>query len=306
MRIFSDLDQFDKECSEITAVAVGKFDGLHAGHIKLLEKVLEQKKKGLSPLAFTFDGSIADFFSGEKSPVLSTNPEKEDCLRDMGFDYEFIMPVNEETVATDPEEFIDILVNKLHARYIAAGSDISFGAGGKGDLKLLKELSGKYSYEVCIIDKIKFGDEEISSSLIRNLVGEGKMELAQAALGRPYSLEGMVIEGRKLGRKLEMPTVNLSVDKNKLLPPFGVYFSHIYLGTGVFQGITNIGIKPTVSDEKKVAVESYIYDFDDDVYGEWLKVELLHFLRGEIKFESVDKLKAQMRTDMLRGRIYFS
>ncbi len=306
MRIFSDVDEFDRNCSEITAVAVGKFDGLHLGHMKLLESVMAQKKLGLSPLAFTFEGSFADYFSGEKSTVLTTNAEKEEALRNMGFDYEFLMPMEDANINMEPEAFIEMLVTKLHARYIAAGPDLSFGKGGRGDMVLLKELSKKYSYEVCEIDKVKLGDDEISSTLIRNLVAEGRMELAQAALGRPYSVEGMVMQGRMLGRQLEMPTVNLSVAKNKHLPPFGVYFSHIFLGTGVFLGITNIGVKPTVSDEKKVTVESYIYDFDDDVYGEWLRVELLHFLRGEMKFDSIEKLKAQMRTDMLRGRIYFS
>ncbi len=306
MRIFSDVDEFDRTVSDITAMAFGKFDGLHAGHTKLLQNVLEKKKTGLSALVLTFDGSFSDYFSGQKSGVLTTNIEKEDLFRDMGFDHEFIMPLNEKTVSMEPESFIEMLVKKLHVRYIAAGPDISFGAEGKGNIELLFRLSKEYGFEVEIIEKVKLGDEVISSSLIRGLIADGKMELAQAVLGRPYSLEGMVTKGRMLGRKLEMPTVNLSVEPEKLLPPFGVYFSHIYLGTGVFLGITNVGVRPTVSDDNKVSVETYIYDFDDDVYGETLRVELLHFLRGEMKFDSIEDLKSQMKTDMLRGRIYFS
>ncbi len=306
MRLFSDVDEFDRSVKEGTAVAFGKFDGLHTGHAKLLEKLLSKEQRGLSSLVLTFDGSFSDYFSGKKTGSLMTNIEKEDRLRDMGIDYEFVMPLNGETVSMEPEDFVRMLAQKLHVRYIAAGPDISYGAGGKGDLELLMKLSEKYSYEVEVIEKVKLGDEVISSSLIRNLIAEGKMELAQAVLGRAYSLEGTVTRGRMLGRKLEMPTVNLSVDPDKLLPPFGVYFSHIYLGTGVFLGITNVGVRPTVSEEKKVTVETYIYDFDDDVYGENLRVELLHFLRGEMKFDSIDELKAQMKTDMLRGRIYFS
>lgn len=287
-------------------MAFGKFDGLHTGHAKLLEKLLSKEKMGLSSLVLTFDGSFADYFSGKRTGALMTNTEKEDRLRDMGIDYEFVMPMNEETVSMEPEAFVEMLAKKLHVRYIAAGPDISYGAGGRGDLELLMKLSEKYGYEVEVIEKVRLGEEVISSSLIKNLIAEGKMELAQAVLGRAYSLEGTVTRGRMLGRKLEMPTVNLSVDPDKLLPPFGVYFSHIFLGTGVFLGITNVGVRPTVSDEKKVTVETYIYDFDDDVYGETLRVELLHFLRGEMKFGSTDELKAQMKTDMLRGRIYFS
>ncbi|MBO4375392.1 MAG: bifunctional riboflavin kinase/FAD synthetase [Lachnospiraceae bacterium] len=306
MRIFSDVDEFDRIVPGKTAMAFGKFDGLHVGHAMLLQNVLARREKGLSTLALTFDGSFSDYLSGNRSGVLSTNSEKEELLRDMGFDFEFVMPLNEKTVSMEPEDFVEMLAKKLHVSYIAAGPDITFGAGGKGDLELLKKLSEEYSFEVEVIEKVKLGDEVISSSLIRGLIADGKMELAHAVLGRAYSVEGMVTRGRMLGRKLEMPTVNLSLDPEKLLPPFGVYFSHIFLGTGVFLGITNIGVRPTVSDEKKVTVESYIYDFDDDVYGETLKVELLHFLRGEKKFDSIDELKAQMRTDMLRGRIYFS
>ncbi|MBO6112028.1 MAG: bifunctional riboflavin kinase/FAD synthetase [Lachnospiraceae bacterium] len=306
MRIFSDFDEFHKEISESTAVAIGKFDGLHLGHARLFESVLSQKEKGLSTLVFTFDRQISDFFEHTESKQLTTNNEKEEYLRDNGFDYEFVLPVNEKTVAISPEDFVKALVNRLNAKYIAAGSDLSYGAGGKGDFALLRRLSKEYSFEVCEIEKVKLGNDVISSSMIRQYVAEGKMELAQAALGHPYTVDGIVTHGRMLGRKLEMPTVNMDVGKDKLLPPFGVYFSNIYLGTGIFHGITNIGVKPTVTDEGRVCVETYIYDFDDDLYGEWLRVELLHYLRSEMKFDGTDALKAQMRTDMLRGRIYFS
>jgi len=305
MRILSDLKETNS-ISGRTALAIGKFDGLHKGHARLFDRLREKSREGFSTLVFTFDKPISDFFSGEDQPLLTTNNEKEEYLRDIGMDYEFVLPVNSETVAIEPEAFVDILSNRLHAGFIAAGSDISFGAGGRGNLELLRSLSSKYGYEVCEVEKVRLGEEVISSTMIRRFVQEGKMELAQAALGRPYSIDGMVRQGRKLGRRLEMPTVNLETEKNKLLPPFGVYFSYIYLGTGVFRGITNIGVRPTVTDDGRITVETYIYDFDDDVYGEWLRVELLHFLRGEMRFDSLDSLKSQMRTDMLRGRIYFS
>lgn len=305
MRVFSDLSEFNKSDGD-TAVAIGKFDGLHLGHVRLFEEVLKKKEDGLNTLIFTFDRPLSAFFSGCEQTVLTTNAEKEEYLRGLNMDYEYVLPVNEETMAITPEDFIDILATGLNVKYIAAGSDISYGAAGRGDMALLKSMSSKYGYEVCEVEKVKLGDDPVSSTMVRQFVQEGKMELAQAALGRPYSLDGMVKQGRMLGRKLEMPTVNLETEKDKLLPPFGVYFSNIYLGTGVFQGITNIGVKPTVTDEGRVTVETYIYDFDDDVYGEWLKVELLHYLRNEMKFDGVEELKAQMRTDMLRGRIYFS
>ena len=289
-----------------TALTIGKFDGLHLGHLKLFEEVLSKKEMGMNTLCFTFDKPINDFLNGTATNLLTTNAEKEEYLRDLGFDYEFVLPVNEETVAIEPEDFIRLLCDRMNMKFIAAGPDLSFGKGGAGNVSLLEDNAGKYSYEVSIVKKVKLGEDIISSSLIRQNVQEGKMEIAEAALGRPYSVDGTVTHGRKLGRQLDMPTVNLEIEKNKLLPPFGVYFSNIYLGTGLFHGIPNIGVKPTVTDEGRITVESYIYDFDDDIYGEWLRVELLHYLRGEKRFGDLSELKDQMRTDMLRGRIYFS
>ena len=131
------------------------------------------------------------------------------------------------------------------------------------------------------------------------------MEYAGQLLGHPYSVDGRVTYGRHLGRTLDMPTVNLEPEPFKLLPPFGVYFSDIIIGTDRYHGITNIGIKPTVTDEGKITVETYIYDFNDDLYGEKLRVELMHFHRSEIKFSDIFELKKQMHDDMLKGREYF-
>lgn len=197
MRILSDLNGTNG-ISGKTAVAIGKFDGLHLGHARLLEEVRKKSREGFHSLAFTFDKPITDFFSGQSQPLLTTNNEKEEYLRDIGIDYEFVLPVNKETVAIEPEDFIRLLSEKLNAGFIAAGGDISFGAGGRGDMELLRGLSSKYGYEFCEVEKVRFGDEVISSTMIRRFVQEGKMEMAQAALGRPYSIDGMVRQGRRL------------------------------------------------------------------------------------------------------------
>ncbi len=304
MQVFSDIDKF--KCSGSTAVAIGKFDGIHKGHVKLLQQVLNEKKNGYEALAFTFERPIADFFTGGISQVLTTNEEKREYLSELGFDYEIIMPVNADTVSIAPEIFLrDIIAGKLHAGVIAAGPDLSFGRNGSGNFELLSKMADDSGYRALKVDKVRYSGEDISSTLVRDHVSSGDMEYAGQLLGHPYSVDGRVTYGRHLGRTLDMPTVNLEPEPFKLLPPFGVYFSDIIIGTDRYHGITNIGIKPTVTDEGKITVETYIYDFNDDLYGEKLRVELMHFHRSEIKFSDIFELKKQMHDDMLKGREYF-
>ena len=309
MRIFSDIKEFKaksgtQKCG--TAIAIGKFDGIHRGHQRLLDVVKSYKEQGLATVVFTFDMPLAAYFTGKDAEVLTTNEERREYLEDMEIDYLIEFPVNEKTVSIEPEFFIkDVLVKSLHAKVIAAGSDCSFGKGGRGDLTLLKEMQESLGYETVEVEKVSFEDEIISSTLVRSKVSKGDMEYAQELLGHPYSVSGRVAHGRKLGSSvLSMPTVNIMPESSKLLPPFGVYFSNVVIGTAVYKGITNIGRKPTVSDNEAVGVETYIYDFDDDLYGEQLRIELLHWHREEMKFESLDALKKQMHADMEDGRRY--
>lgn len=306
MQIFSDVNRFDCMPENFhTAVAVGKFDGLHEGHQKLLSE-LKRVSGGCRTLVFTFDSPISDFFTGRKSLLLTTNSEKDEYLREMGIDYEFVLPVNEDTLGLEPELFLqNMIIKKLRASYVVAGPDLSFGKDGTGDFTLLSQMADKLHYRAVMVDKVMLDGEEISSSRVRGCVSEGNMEYSRMLLGHPYSVDGKVRHGRKIGRTLEMPTINIEPEPEKLLPPFGVYYSDILLGTERFHGITNIGIKPTVTDEGRITVETYIYDFDDDVYGENLRVELLHYHRTEQKFEDLSGLKKQMHDDMISGRKYF-
>lgn len=316
MQIFSDIDEFNRKFGNskghVTVAAIGKFDGLHEGHRMLLAALKdcarEFRDMGMecSTLVITFASPIADFFTGKKSPLLTTNAEKEEYLRELGIDYEFVLPVNEETLSTDPKEFISsMIVDRLHAAAVVAGPDVSYGRDGAGDLALLQELSKKLGFKAVSVDKVMLDGEEISSTRVRSCVAEGNMEYAVKLLGHPYSVDGRVSHGRQIGRTLEMPTVNIEPEPEKLLPPFGVYYSDILLGTERYHGITNIGIKPTVTNDGRVTVETYIYDFDYDVYGEHLRIELFHYHRAEQRFSGAAELKRQMHDDMLCGRDYF-
>lgn len=288
-----------------SAVAIGKFDGIHRGHQSLLRHVLEQKEKGLQAVVFTFDPSPAALFSGEDLPELTTKREKRRLFQEMGIDVLIEFPLNFTTAATEPEAFIEkVLAGQMKTAYIAAGEDLSFGKKGKGDAALLRRMAGSFGYRTEIIEKVCLDGVEISSSYVREVIKSGDMEKAERLIGEAYSVSGVVAHGKKLGRKLGMPTVNLLPEREKLLPPYGVYFSEVSLGERVYKGITNIGCKPTVNEEKQAGVETYLYDFAQDIYGKEITVRLFSFHRPERKFESVEALKKQMASDIAQGRYY--
>ena len=303
MRIISGTTQFRIE--EGTAVAIGKFDGLHLGHRRLLKEILRQKEDGLKAAVFTFDPSPEVFFGMNPSRELSTNEEKRALFREIGIDILVEFPFNRMTAATPPEDFVvDILCSRMNARFVAAGTDLSFGAMGKGNFALMSSLSRHLGFEARKIDKIERNGKVISSTLIRRYVEEGNMEEAAACLGAPYRITGRIVHGRALGRRIGIPTLNQLPPPDKLLPPFGVYYSEVKADGRIYKGMTNIGTKPTVSDEPKVTVETYLYDFDGDLYGETAEVGLLTYRRPEKRFSGVLELKRTMEEDIRAGKIY--
>ena len=303
MRIISGTTQFKIE--EGTAVAIGKFDGLHLGHRRLLEEILRQKEDGLKAAVFTFDPSPEVFFGMNPSRELSTNEEKRALFREIGIDILVEFPFNRMTAATPPEDFVvDILCRRMNARFVAAGTDLSFGAMGKGNFALMSSLARHLGFEARKIDKIERNGKVISSTLIRRLVEEGNMEEAAACLGAPYRITGKIVHGRALGRRIGIPTLNQLPPPDKLLPPFGVYYSEVKADGRVYKGMTNIGTKPTVTDEHVVTVETYLYDFEGDLYGETAEVGLLTYRRPEKRFSGVMELRKTMEEDILAGKIY--
>lgn len=312
MKIIENTAKFQIE--EPTAVAIGKFDGFHIGHQKLLRQLREQKDKGFLSAVFTFVPSPAAFFSREPVRDLSTMMEKRRIFEQSGVDYLIEFPFFQEIADMEPEVFInDVLTKMVNAKCVVAGEDVSYGKHGAGGCALLKEKAKENGYEVRIIEKVLYGGREVSSTYVREAVKEGNMELAAKLLGAPYYVGGEIVHGKKLGRTLGMPTVNLLPPQEKLLPPKGVYYSYAYLhskrGSRAYDGvqlpsITNIGTKPTVDNARQMGVETYIYDFSADVYGENIEVYLLAHKRPEMHFEGVEELRAQMREDIASGRKY--
>ena len=286
-------------------MAIGKFDGLHLGHRKLLSEILRQKEDGLKAAVFTFDPSPEVFFGMNPARELSTNEEKRDLFREIGIDILVEFPFNKETAAISPEDFvIDILCGRMNAKFVAAGTDLSFGSMGKGNFTMLSSLARHMGFETCKSDKIERNGKVISSTLIRELVEEGNMEEAAACLGAPYKITGKIVHGRALGRRIGIPTLNQMPPTDKLLPPFGVYYSEVKADGRIFKGITNIGIKPTVTNDNQVTVETSLYDFSGDLYGETAEVSLLTFRRPEMRFSGVSELKKTMEKDIRAGEIY--
>lgn len=288
-----------------TAVALGKFDGVHLGHQALIHKIIEQKRNGLLATVFTFDTSASAFFGGEEKE-LTTRTEKRDIFRRMGVDVLIEFPLNQVTAATEPEMFVHkYLAEQMRAAYICAGPDLSFGKRGAGNYALLVHHAREYGYQVELIDKVMLDGEAVSSTRVREAVRQGRMEAAQRMLGMPYSVTGQVEHGRKLGRTLGMPTANLLPEHDKLLPPNGVYYSRVMTEDREYRGISNVGCKPTVSDEQVMGVETYLYGFTDTIYGKEISVQFLAFRRPEQRFDSVESLKAQLVQDIAAGETYF-
>lgn len=288
-----------------TAVSIGKFDGVHLGHRRLLEELIDQKEKGLLAAVFTFDPYPEVFFGYGSKQMLTTLEEKEQIFEKMGIDILVEFPFNAVSAATPSREFVTrFLCSHLRARFIAAGPDLSFGDHGSGNFSLLEELAPEYGFTAKKIEKVIMDENIISSTLIRRLISTGEVTTAARYLGEPYMVRGRIVHGKALGRRIGIPTLNQVPPEDKLLPPFGVYYSDVLIGEKKYCGMTNIGIKPTVSEEKRVTVETYLYDFRDDIYGETATVQLLTHRRPEMKFGSLEELKKTMEQDIQAGRVY--
>lgn len=288
-----------------TAVALGKFDGVHIGHRRLLDEIILQKSRGLAACVFTFDPTPAVFFGNSDGKELTTKEEKRLLFERLGADILIEFPLDATTAAMPPETFaMQVLARQMNVSFIAAGSDLSFGAKGAGDAVLLRRLGPELGFEVKTIEKVCLDGVEVSSTYVRGQVESGNMRTVEKLLGMPYMVAGKVTEGKKLGRKLGFPTVNLLPENSKLMPPNGVYFAKVRHGGKSYRAISNVGYKPTVASERILGVESYIYDFGGMIYGEEIEVYLCEFLRPERRFESVDALRDQLRKDIAVGADY--
>lgn len=281
-----------------TAITLGKFDGLHLGHETLISQIIaHQEKDGVDSIVFAFDMAQPN--------NLMTNEERAAKLEGR-VDYLVECPFDQSISHMEAETFItQILVEKFAVKYLVVGTDFRFGYQKKGDYQTLIDYAKRYDYQVEVIEKKRYQDVEISSTYIKEELKQGNMAFVNTLLGYPYTITGEVITGRQLGRTIGIPTMNIRPQKEKLLPPNGVYASKILIDDVYYTGISNIGKKPTVVNEGDVLLETHVFDFTADTYGKTIAVSLYDYQRPEQKFTSVDELQRTMNEDIKYSKKYF-
>ncbi len=286
-------------------VAVGKFDGEHRGHQKIIATMLDiAREKQLKTAIFTFGTPPAAVVSGQRRPQILTNEERRERLHQAGIDYIVEYPFDAEIAAMDGEDFVrEILLGAMRMRAIVGGEDLRFGKAGAVNAAKLKSLGERLHFSVYIIQKETEAGEEISSSLIRDALAAGDMAKANTLLGMPYTAEGVVQHGNGIGNRiLGFPTINLLLPAGKLLPRRGVYQTETVLPDGrTFRSITNVGTNPSVEQDHlshRLRLESFLLDFSGNLYDTRVRLRFLRFIRPEKKFASLTALKQQIMADL--------
>ena len=288
-------------------LTIGNFDGVHHGHQLLLAHLIAKGEElGVPSMLMTLEPAPREFFAGETVPARLTRfREKVTLLEPTGLDRILCLPFNER-IASIPAEWIveDLLHKQLGIRYIVVGDDFRFGKGATGDYRMLQAAGERCGFEVSHIGTLTFDHERVSSTRIRECLSEGDFMLAEKLLGHPYFIMGRVVYGRQLGRKLGVPTANIQLQRYRAALE-GVFAVSVRGLEKEYQGVANVGIRPTV-DGREPLLEVHIFDFDRDIYGALLTVEFRHKIRDEIAFDGLDALKAQIQEDQRTARAWFA
>ena len=257
-----------------TIVTIGKFDGIHKGHEKLLE-VIVNNANGRQKVVLTFETTPSAFLNNNANKTIVTEEEKQILCEQQGVD-----------------------VYKIGATTIVCGPDFHFGTKASRNVKFLKDNQKKYGYNLIVVEKEQYHNKDISSTSIRKKITEGKMQDVNEMLGHPYRIIGKVEQGKHLGRTIGLPTANIIPDETKLLPPNGVYRTVVVVEGQTFNAISNVGVNPTVETGTKIKVETHIIDYENYIYNEIVQVQFYDFIRPERTFDSLEKLKQQIEADI--------
>jgi riboflavin kinase/FMN adenylyltransferase len=290
------------------AMALGYFDGVHRGHqAVILEAKKQADENGLSSAVMTFDPHPSVVLGKNQKPIQYITPlaEKIKILEEMGIDYLFIVHFTGEFANLLPQEFIDQYIIGLNVKHVVAGFDFTYGRMGKGTMETLP-FHSREQFSYTIVPKYTTGDEKVSSTRIRNLLREGRTDELPALLCRFFSTSGIVIHGDKRGRTIGFPTANIDVFDDYVLPPLGVYAVKMEVDSVWYQGVCNMGYKPTFNKEGlKVSIEVHLFNFNQDIYGKEAKIEWHLYLRKEQKFSGIDELVTQIEKDKQNAINYF-
>lgn len=305
MEIFNGIEQAG--IRRPTVLTLGVFDGLHAGHQAIVRRVVERALLSDSvPTLITFDPHPRQVLKPETAPpLLQTFQQKMEGLAKLGMGQVIVIHFTPELAHLSAEDFVKRYVCEgLEAREVYLGKGFAFGHNRQGTIELLREMSGRYGFHADEVSEVRLRGHRISSTMIRRLLKSGRVNLARRMLGRPYGIEGVVTRGRGVGRELLYPTANLAIE-NRVLPADGVYVTLTLVDDVWRRSVTNIGKRPTFGGDVDSKVETHLIDFDRDIYGETIRVRVLHRLRGEHRFASVDELRAQITLDRARAIRYF-
>ncbi len=305
MKIFHGIE--NANILKPTVLTLGVFDGLHLGHQRIMQQVVDRAKAvNAHATAITFDPHPRSVLHPESAPpLLQTLDQRLANLEVLGIEQAIVVPFTREFASQPAEDFLsNIIRDRLHAKEVYLGKGFAFGKGRGGNIELLREKSKELGFVADEVDEVQIRGQRISSSSIRKLLADGRVNLARRMLGRPYGVEGVIIRGNQRGHTIGFPTANLK-PHNRVIPRYGVYATATLIDGIWRKSITNIGVRPTFESDADASIESYIFDFDGDLYGDVLRVRFLHRIRDERKFNGIDELKAQIEKDTQRARNYF-
>lgn len=296
MQIFTELNE-----NPHLSLALGYFDGVHSGHQTVIKNAVDfAAQNGIKSAVITFKDHPCCFFYGVCPKYILSRTEREKHIRNLGVDYLYELDFDENLSSLSAEEYLkSVLIKNFKPKAITTGFNHNFGAQKSGDVDFLKKKQTIYNYKHFEVPPKKLEEETISSTAIRNLLSCGKIEKANKMLGYNFSLCGKVIQGAMLGRQIGYRTANIVYPNELIGLPYGAYSTKVTLKGETFSGVTNFGIRPTISESKFQSLETHILNFDEDIYGEKITVELLKMIRPEKKFASLDELKKQISIDIL-------
>jgi riboflavin kinase/FMN adenylyltransferase len=307
MRLFHGTD--NAKIARPTVLTLGVFDGLHLGHQLIMSTVVERARAlGAVPTVITFDPHPRAVLHPESAPpLLQTFDQKIEAFSVLGVEQAIVVQFTREFARLEAEDFLrDVVRDRLHAAEVYLGRGFAFGRNREGDIELLRKVSRRLGFRAEEVREVRLRGQRISSSRIRELLAEGRVNLARRMLGRPYGVEGRVVHGAERGRTLGFPTANLR-PQNRVIPRGGVYVTATLIEGAWRRSLTNVGTRPTFGSDQaeEAAIETYVMDWAGDLYGDVVRVRFLHRLRDEQRFASVDELKRQIAYDCDRASKYF-
>ena len=310
MKIITSLENLNID--EKTSIALGNFDGVHIGHQKIMENALDAADGSMQTLCFTFSNHPFNFIMDRDVTdpaavkLICSEEDKIELIEGMGFDILVNVPFDETIMTMRAHEFLkSILIDKLNAGHISVGFNYTYGARAEGKTDMLIEQCAEAGIGINVQDAVMVDDKVVSSTLIREMIKEGNMELACRYLGRPLTYSGVVEHGRKLGSANGIPTANIPAHDSRMAPPNGVYFTRAIVAGKEYAAVSNIGFKPTVQKTGGRSIETNLFDFDGELYGKNIKVLFDHCSRPEVKFGSKDELFDQIRKDCSNAKDYY-